>query len=143
MKKSLVQKIVIILFIGTLILTTTTVAESVESIIGDDDTYEKTGSVGDVINFNWTFSKDADTNYVVIIDVDGFEPWDAQVSPNYFFLDEDTPRRIVGLKVTVPLYPEETIKTGNISVTFRSLNNSEKTMITKNATISLDNIMLD
>lgn len=143
MKKAFVQLALLAILIGALISTTPIHGESVDSIIGDDDTYVKTGSVGDVVHFNWTFSKDADTNYVVIIEVNGFDPWEAQVSPNYFFLDEDTPRRIVGLTVSVPLYPDETEKTGNISVMFRSLNNSEKTMITKNATICLEKIMLD
>lgn len=142
MKNKIIQVIFIGLIIGLLVSGTITHAENVESMIGDDDVYEKNGSIGETVIFNWTLSKNSETEYVVIAEVNGFTNWDSQISPNYFFLDDDNSHMIVGARVTIPQYPEVSEKTGNITFTFRALNGSEKTIISKNAKISITNIVL-
>ena len=127
--------------IGIFIFPTTICADNFNSLIGDDDIYEKNVSIEKPVCFNWTIYKNSATNYVVTVTAKGFESWDQKISPNYFFLDDSNPREIVGLKATIPQYPEMTERTAIVTFNFRSLNSNETITITKNATIIIDSLL--
>jgi small-conductance mechanosensitive channel len=110
-------------------------------IIGDDDIYEKEVPIQQTASFNWTVYRNSDINYIVIVTVKGFESWDQKISPNYFFLDDDNPYKIVGLQAKIPQYPESFGKTGIINFTFRPLNSTESFSITKYAIINVDSLI--
>jgi len=128
-------------FIGITIFSTTVCADNFNSLIGDDDIYEKNVSVDKTVCFNWTVYKISSENYITTVSVEGFESWNQKISPNYFFLDDSNPREIVGLKATVPEYPEMTERTAIVTFKFRALNSTETITITKNATIVIDSLL--
>ena len=117
-------------------------ADDSDPFIGEDDIYEKYVETEKTVHFNWTIYKDSPINYVVTVSVQGFEPWNQKISPNYFFLDDDNPHEIVGLKATIPQYPETTEKTAVVSFVFRPLNSTESITIIKTATIFVDTTIL-
>ena len=84
---SLIKIIFTISIIGLPIFSTTVCADSINSLIGDDDIYEKYVSIENSVYFNWTIHKFSATNYVVTVTAHGFESWDQKISPSYFFLD--------------------------------------------------------
>jgi len=47
-------------------------------IIGDDDHYEKSISIGSSDVFNWTVYKNSSTNYVVTVHLAGLEGWNTK-----------------------------------------------------------------
>jgi MscS family membrane protein len=110
-------------------------SEYTAPLIGEDDLYEKNASIETSIIFNWTVYKNSSFNYVVTVEVKGFGSWSKQVSPSYFIIDEENPHEIVGLKVTVPQFPERNEREGLILFTFRPLNGTDKTTITKHAAV--------
>jgi small-conductance mechanosensitive channel len=139
--KSHIRIILSITIIGILTYPTIVVAENFNPIIGDDDIYEKKVSIEKSIHFNWTLYKNSDTNYIVIVTAKGFESWNQKISPNYFFLDDDNPHQIVGLKATIPQYPEKTEETAVVTFNFRPLNSTETISFTKNATIIIESLL--
>ena len=128
-------------FIGIAIFSTTVCADNFNSLIGDDDIYEKNVSVGKNVCFNWTVYKNSSTNYIITVSAKGFESWNQKIYPNYFFLDDSNPHQIVGLKATIPQYPEMTERTAIVTFNFRPLNSTETTTITKNATIIIKGLL--
>lgn len=140
--RSLFILFLLILTIFSSCFSSSVAAEEMESLIGNDDTYEKNGFVGHLVHFNWTLSKNTDTNYVVIVHADDFDTWTSSISPNYFFLDEDNPREIVTLKVTIPQYPKEIEKTASIIFSIRPLNSTQTTEITRYAKITIEDLAL-
>ena len=139
--KSFINIIFIISIIGLFIFSATVNAESLNPLIGEDDIYEKNVSIEKSVYFNWTIYKNSSTNYVVIVTGQGFESWDQKISPNYFFLDDSNSHEIVGLKATIPQYPEMTERTAIVTFKFRPLNSTETITITKNATIIIDGLL--
>ncbi len=123
------------IFCILIIFSTLTQASIPEPIIGEDDTYVKNISIGETDVFNWTIYKNSTTNYVVTVSVQGFENWDQQVSPSYFVLDDVEPYKIIGLKVTIPPYPEKEIRDAIVTFTFRPLNTSDTIVFTKQVTV--------
>jgi len=121
---SLIKIIFTISIIGIFIFPTTVFADTLNPNIGDDDTYEKNVSIEESVYFNWTIYKNSDASYIVTVTAQGFESWDQKISPNYFFLDDSNPHEIVGLKATIPQYPEMTEKTAIITFNFRPLNST-------------------
>ncbi len=130
-----------ILIIIFLTFSTITSADNINPFVGEDDVYEKNIPVQNSVCFNWTLYRNSDIEYIVTVIAEGFETWNQEISPCYFFLDEENPRQIVGLKATVPQYPEITNKTAIVTFTFRPLNSTEKIVITKNAKINVDNLL--
>jgi small-conductance mechanosensitive channel len=145
MRKQIYNSFIKIIFtisiIGIFIFPTTVYADNFNSLIGDDDIYEKNVSIEKPVCFNWTIYKNSATNYIVTVTAQGFESWDQKISPNYFFLDDSNPHVIVGLKATIPQYPEMTERTAIVTFNFRSLNSTETITITKNATIIIDSLL--
>jgi len=145
MRKQIYNSFIKIIFtisiIGIFIIPTTVCADTLNPHIGDDDTYEKNVSIEKSVYFNWTIYKNSSTSYIVTVTAQGFESWDQKISPNYFFLDDSNPHEIVGLKATIPQYPEMTEKTAIITFNFRPLNSTETVTITKNATISIGGLL--
>ncbi len=141
-KKTILILIILFSITGLMAFSSAVTAENVECLIGNDDIYEKSGAVGKSVHFNWTLAKNTSTNYVVTVHGDGLDSWAYSISPNYFFLDEDNPREIVSLKVTIPQYPEEIEKTTSITFSIRSLNETKAVNITRNAYISIDDLIL-
>jgi MscS family membrane protein len=136
-----IMNILIISIIGILIFSATAYADPINPVIGDDDIYEKNVSIEQSVCFNWTIYKNSDTNYIVIVTAKGFESWDQKISASYFFLDNSNPHEIVGLKATIPQYPEMRERTATITFNFRPLNGTETMTITKNATIIIDSLL--
>jgi len=145
MKKQSYNPFIMIIFtisiIGIVIFSTTVSADDFNSIIGDDDIYEKNVPIGKTVCFNWTVYKNSDVNYIITVSVEGFESWNQKVSNSYFFLDDSNPHEIVGLKATVPEYPEMTERTAVITFNLRPLNSTETITITKNATIIIESLL--
>ena len=123
------------IFCILIIFSTLTQASIPEPIIGEDDIYVKNISIGETDVFNWTIYKNSTINYVVTVSVQGFENWDQQVSPSYFVLDDVEPYKIIGLKVTIPPYPEKEIRDAIVTFTFRPLNTSDTIVFTKQVTV--------
>ena len=141
-KNKFIMNILIISIIGILIFSSTVNADTINPVIGEDDIYEKNVSIEQSVCFNWTIYKNSDTNYIVIVTAKGFESWDQQISPNYFFLDDSNHHEIVGLKAKIPQYPEMRERTATVTFNFRPLNSTETITITKNATIIIDSLLL-
>lgn len=133
--------LLVISIISIFILTTTASSQMLNPHIGDDDVYEKTVEVQKSIYFNWTVFRNSTLSYVVTVAAQGFESWDQQVSPSYFILDENNPYEIVGLRATVPEYPDEKSREASVSFTFRPLNGTDKVTFTKQATILVKSAM--
>ena len=146
MKKQINKVFYLIFFslflIGIINFSTIVYADDSDPFIGEDDVYEKYVETEKTVHFNWTIYKDSPINYVVTVLVQGFESWNQKISPNYFFLDDDNPYEIVGLKATIPQYPETTEKTAVVSFVFRPLNSTESITIIKTATIFVDTTIL-
>ena len=140
-KNKFIMIILIISIIGILIFSSTVNADTINPVIGEDDIYEKNVSIEQSVCFNWTIYKNSDTNYIVIVTAKGFESWDQQISPNYFFLDDSNHHEIVGLKAKIPQYPEMRERTATVTFNFRPLNGTETITITKNATIIIDSLL--
>jgi small-conductance mechanosensitive channel len=131
----------IISTIGILNFSSYVYADNLNPIIGDDDIYEKNIPIENSVSFNWTIYRNSTTDYVVTVAAKGFESWNQKISPNYFFLDDNNPYEIVGLKATVPQFPEMSEKTAIITFIFRPLNGTETITITKSATIIVDSLL--
>ncbi len=142
LKKWILFLFLLFTIIGLMSFSTAVTSDEIESLIGNDDIYEKNGFVGKSVYFNWTLSKNSDTNYIVMVHVDDFDNWEYSISPNYFFLDEDNPREIVTLKLTIPQYPEEIEKNTIITFFVRPLNSTETINITRNTQISIEDLVL-
>ena len=140
-KNKFIMIILIISIIGIFIVSATVYADPINPVIGEDDVYEKNVSIEQSVCFNWTIYKNSDTNYIVIVTAKGFESWDQQISPNYFFLDDSNHHEIVGLKAKIPQYPEMRERTATVTFNFRPLNSTETITITKNATIIIDSLL--
>jgi len=132
---------IILLLFCNLFFSSFVSADSIDTLIGEDDIYTKNISVEESVFFNWTIQKTSDIEYIVIVSVKGFETWNQKISPNYFFLDDNNPHEIVVLSATIPQYTEIPEKTATVSFKFRPLNSSESTMITKSATVTIDSII--
>jgi small-conductance mechanosensitive channel len=135
------KTILSILFIGFFIFTSTVYAEIINPNIGDDDIYEKKVTIEKPVFFNWTVYRNSSVNYVVTVSAHGFESWNQKISPSYFFLDENNPYEIVKLKAFIPQYPDVIQKAATVSFTFRPLNSTETTTLTKQATILVKGII--
>ncbi len=131
----------IISIISIFILNTTVSSQVLNPHIGDDDVYKKTVEVQHSIYFNWTVFRNSTLSYIVIVTAQGFESWDQQVSPSYFVLDENNPYEIVGLKATVPEYPDEKSREATVLFTFRPLNGTDTITFTKQATIFVESAL--
>jgi small-conductance mechanosensitive channel len=116
-------------------------ADTIDSLISEDDIYVKNVSVEESVFFNWTIHKNSDVDYIVIVSVKGFESWNQKISPNYFFLDDNNPREIIKLKATIPQFTEITEQTAIVTFTLRPLNSTESILITKNATVILKSVI--
>ncbi len=145
MRKQIYNSFIKIIFtisiIGIFIFPTTVYADTLNPHIGDDDTYEKNVSIEKSVYFNWTIYKNSSTSYIVTVTAQGFESWDQKISPNYFFLDDSNPHVIVGLKATIPQYPEMIERTAIVTFNFRPLNSTETITLTKNATIFIECVL--
>ena len=104
-------------------------------IIGDDDHYEKNIPIDGSDVFNWTVYKNSSTNYVVTVHAVGLEKWNQKITPEYFVLDETTPYTIVGLKVSIPSFPDKEKQNATIFFSFRPINQTNTFTITKEATV--------
>lgn len=139
--KRFIPIFIIITTIGIFNLSTTVFGDNTYPLVGEDDVYEKTVPIEKTVYFNWTLFKNSDANYIVTINVKGFESWDQSIYPNYFFLDDENPHEIVELKAKIPKYPTTLENNAIISFTFRSLNTTDKFTINKSATIIVDRLI--
>jgi small-conductance mechanosensitive channel len=140
-KNLFIISVLISSIIGILFFTATVHADILNPIIGDDDIYEKYVSIEKSVCFNWTIYKNSATNYIVIVTAKGFESWDQKISPNYFFLDDSNPHVIVGLKATIPQYPDMIERSAIVNFNFRPLNSTETITLTRNATIFIGSLL--
>ena len=98
-------------------------------------------SIEKSVCFNWTIYKNSAKNYIVIVTAKGFESWDQKISPNYFFLDDSNPHVIVGLKATIPQYPDMIERSAIVNFNFRPLNSTETITLTRNVTIFIGSLL--
>lgn len=108
--------------------------------IGDDDNYVVNESIGSTHKFNWTVFRNSSQNYVVSIDVNGLSPWTYRLSKDYFVIDESNPYQIVGLSVNIPQYPQDKIKQGIVTFSFRPINQTKSFTIEKTIEITVTGI---
>ena len=99
-----------ILITLSFIFSTYSIADNTNPVIGEDDIYEKNVSIQSTVCFNWTLYKNSDIDYIVTVKATGFESLNQELKPCFFFLDEENPHEIVGLKAIIPQYPEFTKK---------------------------------
>ena len=123
------------ILIFSLLLSSISIVGASGPIIGDDDYYEKKISIDSSDVFNWTVYKNSSTNYVVTVHAVGLEKWNQKITPDYFVLDETTPYTIVGLKVSIPSFPDKEKQNATIFFSFRPINQTNTFTITKEATV--------
>jgi len=145
-KKNFTQLIsffILISIISIIFISSTACSQELNPYIGEDDIYEKTVKVKNSVYFNWTIFRNSSLNYIVILTVQGFEPWNQQINPSYFILDEENPYQIVSLRATIPEYPNEKSRKATVSFTFRPLNKTDTVTFTKHATIIVGSVISD
>ncbi len=108
-----------------------------DPVVGMDDEYQKVVNMDDTGRFNWTVYKNSSKNYVVTVDVEGFDTWDQKVSPSYFVLDDEKPYRIVTLSFHIPKYPEKNSREATVTFTFRELNETSSFDIEKDVEVDV------
>lgn len=136
---------IILSIILTLLICSFTLLSSAESIdslplIGEDDEYSVSESIGSTHKFNWTVYKNSSQNYVVRIKVTGLDSWNYRISKDYFVLDESQQYQIIGLSVDIPQYPQVKQKDATVIFTFRQLNQTETFSISKSISIAVTGI---